>query len=72
MKILRDGLHSDDLRSQGTQTVIDVLVSTINLVDVVNGAFAFSTQRGYQQTDPCADVGRRHGYRASLPCDPTR
>mgnify|MGYP005685863757 CR=1 FL=1 len=48
--------NADDVGSQRTQTIVDVLVASVNLVDVVDGALAFGAERGDEEADASPNV----------------
>src|SRR5690606_2228343 len=56
--------HAFDPRTDGVQPLIDVLVTAIDLFDVVDRTGPFGAQRCDQQCDTRADIGARHGDRA--------
>ena len=57
---------SYDFRPDSVQFFVNMFVSPVNLVDVVDGTFAVGGQGGNQQGNTSADVGRRHFGGAQL------
>ena len=53
-------IYSDNVGSEGIQTLVDVFVSTVNLLDILYYASAVCRQGCNQQRNAGADIGRGH------------
>ena len=50
-------LHANNLCTQCIQTAIDIAVSSVNLLDILNCACALGTHRSYEQRHARANIG---------------
>lgn len=49
-----------DFDAEGTQTLFDVLVTTVDLFNIFDTAHALGTHGGYEHGNARADVGANH------------
>ena len=49
-----------DFHAEGTQTLFDVLVTTVDLFNIFDSAHALGTHGGYEHGNARADVGADH------------
>lgn len=53
-------LHADNVSAQGIQFLINMLITPVNLINVVNGAHALRGEGGDEKGDAGTDVGGGH------------
>ncbi len=46
--------------AEAVETFVDFLISTVDLIDILDSACAFSSQSGNQHGNSGSDVGRNH------------
>ena len=59
-------IDSFNICAEQAEALVDILVAPVNLFNILDGAFAFRTQGGDQQSHPCPDIGTAHGNATQL------